>query len=209
MKPFDPSHFRCPGYFIKAAAAPFEKAAAADLRKRVFVDEQRIFKDHDSDAIDAVATTLVALSTYAHEPDEVVGTVRIHEPEPGLWWGSRLAVDRRFRTVARLGQQLIQLAVSTANGRGSHPFLAHVQAQNVPLFQKLAWSVEAEVDLHGYPHALMRADLSSYPPIADPESGWLSLVGGDVAARASIPLPVCHDVPALLAQNWHVARSAA
>ncbi len=209
MKPFDPSHFRCPGYFIKAAAAPFEKAGAADLRKRVFVDEQRIFKDHDSDAIDAVATTLVALSTYAHEPDEVVGTVRIHEPEPGLWWGSRLAVDRRFRTVARLGQQLIQLAVSTANGRGCHTFLAHVQAQNVPLFQKLAWSVEDEVNLHGFPHALMRADLSRYPAIDDPESGWLSLVGGDVAARASIPLPVCQDVPALLAQNWHVARSAA
>ncbi|WP_404862615.1 MSMEG_0567/Sll0786 family nitrogen starvation N-acetyltransferase [Georhizobium sp. MAB10] len=206
---FEHDQFRCPGYFIKAAAAPFEKAGAAALRKRVFVDEQKIFKDHDSDTIDAVATTLVALSTYAHEPDEVVGTVRIHEPEPGLWWGSRLAVDRRFRTVARLGQQLIQLAVSTANGRGCHTFLAHVQAQNVPLFQKLAWSVEDEVDLHGFPHALMRADLSRYPPIADPESGWLSLVGGEEAARASVPRPVCHDVPALLAQHWHVDGSRA
>jgi putative N-acetyltransferase (TIGR04045 family) len=209
MRPFDPSLFRCPGYFIKAAAAPFEKAGAAALRQRVFVDEQRIFKNHDSDAVDAVATTLVALSTYAHEPDEVVGTVRIHEPEPGLWWGSRLAVDRRFRTVARLGQQLIHLAVSTANGRGCHTFLAHVQAQNVPLFRKLAWSVEDEVVLHGYPHALMRADLSSYPPIADPESGWLSLVGGDGSSRDSAPHPVCHDVPALLAHDWHAARSAA
>lgn len=208
MNAFDPSMFHCPGYFIKAASAPFEKSGAAALRRQVFVDEQKIFKDHDSDVIDAVATTLVALSTYAHEAYEVVGTVRIHEAEPGVWWGSRLAVDRRFRTVARLGQQLIRLAVSTANGRGCHTFLAHVQAQNVPLFQKLSWSVEDEVDLHGFPHALMRADLTRYPPIADPESGWLSLVAGGSETRA-VPHPACYEVPALLAPNWHAAWGAA
>ncbi|MCQ0988183.1 MSMEG_0567/Sll0786 family nitrogen starvation N-acetyltransferase [Jiella marina] len=184
MNAIDHSVFLCPGYFIRAASAPWEHAGAAALRHRVFVDEQKLFEGHDRDAIDADATTLVALSTYAHEADEVVGTVRIHEAEPGLWWGSRLAVDSRFRHTSRLGKELIRLAVSTANGRGCHTFLAHVQAQNVPLFQKLHWALEEEVDLHGAPHARMQADLRAYPPIADPEAGFLTL------AKRQTPQPV-------------------
>ena len=167
--------YACPGYFIRAASTFWEKAGAQSLRHRVFVDEQQIFAEHDRDEIDLVATTLVALSTYAHEADEVVGTVRIHEPEPGLWWGSRLAVEKRYRRVSHLGCELIRLAVSTANGRGCHTFLAHVQEGNIPLFQSLDWHLEGMVDLHGRPHGLMRADLSAYPPIDDPQTGWLAV----------------------------------
>ncbi|WP_118135654.1 MSMEG_0567/Sll0786 family nitrogen starvation N-acetyltransferase [Oceanicella sp. SM1341] len=176
MSALDQSVFHCPGYYIRAAGEPWEHAGAAALRHRVFVEEQGIFTGHDRDAIDDVATALVAISTYAHEADEVVGTVRIHQPEPGLWWGSRLAVDGRFRRVGRLGSELIRLAVRTAHGRGCETFLAHVQSQNVPLFRRLHWTLEEEVSLHGVPHARMRADLAHYPPIDDPFAGWLSLV---------------------------------
>ena len=55
--------FRCPGYYIRAASKPFEARGAAALRHRVFVEEQRIFADHDRDEIDLIATHLVALST--------------------------------------------------------------------------------------------------------------------------------------------------
>ncbi|XSG83248.1 MAG: MSMEG_0567/Sll0786 family nitrogen starvation N-acetyltransferase [Methyloligella sp. ZOD6] len=193
-----PAAFHSPGFFIRAASRPFERDGAAALRHRVFVEEQKIFAVHDRDAIDAVATALVALSTYAHEADEVVGTVRIHEPEPRVWWGSRLAVESRFRHVGRLGQQLIRLAVSTANGRGCDIFLAHVQKQNVPLFRRLHWSLEDEVELHGVPHALMRADLDRYPPIEDPEFGWLSLARSKGTSSVPRSLPASHEVPALL-----------
>ena len=37
---------------------------------------------------------VAAVAASASHADEVVGTVRIHEAEPGLWWGSRLAVRR-------------------------------------------------------------------------------------------------------------------
>jgi putative N-acetyltransferase (TIGR04045 family) len=167
--------FRCPGYYIRAASKPFEARGAAALRHRVFVEEQRIFPDHDRDEIDLIATHLVAISTYAHEADQVVGTVRIHEEAPGLWWGSRLAVDRDFRAVGRLGAELIRLAVSTANARGCGRFLAHVQTQNVLLFRRLRWRVLEEVTLHGVPHARMEAELAAYPPCADPEAGWYTL----------------------------------
>ncbi|MEJ2001938.1 MAG: GNAT family N-acetyltransferase [Maritimibacter sp.] len=169
--------FQSPGYYIRAASKPFEARGAESLRRRVFVEEQGIFKIHDRDEIDLVATHLVALSTYAHEADQVVGTVRIHEESPRLWWGSRLAVDERFRQVGRLGSELIRLAVCTANARGCDTFLAHVQMQNVPLFRRLKWTVLDEVNLHGVPHAKMSADLSFYPPCDDPASGWFMKPG--------------------------------
>ncbi len=177
MIELEPHQFQCPGYYIRATSKPFEVRGAEALRRRVFVEEQGIFKSHDRDEIDLVATHLVALSTYAHEADQVVGTVRIHEEKPGLWWGSRLAVDRDFRQVGRLGSELIRLAVSTANARGCDTFLAHVQKQNVPLFRRLRWAVLEEVELHGVPHARMCADLSYYPPFEDSTSGWFMKPG--------------------------------
>lgn len=172
MIPLPASAFVCPEFRIRAATERWELAGAARLRQRVFVEEQRLFTGHDRDAIDQVALPLVAISTLAAEPAEIVGTVRIHEPEPGLWWGSRLAVAEDHRRVGRLGAELIRLAVSTATGRGAREFHAHVQLQNVPLFRRLHWQVVAEVTLHGAPHAHMVASLSHYPPIPDPAIGW-------------------------------------
>ncbi|WP_102226431.1 MSMEG_0567/Sll0786 family nitrogen starvation N-acetyltransferase [Acidimangrovimonas sediminis] len=172
MIELEPRQFHCPGYYIRAASKPFEARGAAALRTRVFVEEQGIFRDHDRDEIDLIATHLVALSTYAHEADQIVGTVRIHEEAPGLWWGSRLAVDRDFRAVGLLGSGLIRLAVSTANARGCRRFLAHVQIQNETLFHRLHWRTLDHVALHGVAHAKMEADLTAYPPCADPVAGW-------------------------------------
>ncbi|WP_116134710.1 MSMEG_0567/Sll0786 family nitrogen starvation N-acetyltransferase [Tropicimonas sp. IMCC34043] len=168
----EPRQFACPGYYIRAASKRFEAEGAAILRRRVFVEEQRIFPTHDRDEIDLIATHLVALSTYAHEADQVVGTVRVHEEAPGVWWGSRLAVDSEFRAVGRLGAELIRLAVSTANARGCTRFLAHVQMQNVVLFRRLHWHPLEPVTIHGAPHMRMQADLAHYPPCADPVAGW-------------------------------------
>ncbi|OCX65373.1 histone acetyltransferase [Thioclava sp. SK-1] len=164
--------FNCPGYYIRAASKPFEARGAARLRQRVFVEEQGIFVGNDRDEIDLIATHLVALSTLAHEADQIVGTVRIHEESPGLWWGSRLAVDHDFRHVGRLGAELIRLAVRTANARGCTRFMAHVQTQNEILFRRLHWTVLDRLMIHGVTHTLMEADLLRYPPCEDPVAGW-------------------------------------
>lgn len=172
MIELEPHHFTTPGYYIRAASKRFEALGAQNLRHRVFVQEQGVFPKHDRDDIDLIATHLVALSTYAHEADQVVGTVRIHEEAPRLWWGSRLAVDQDFRNVGRLGAELIRLAVCTANARGCDRFLAHVQMQNVILFRRLRWKPLEEVSIHGIPHMKMEADLNHYPPCTDPVAGW-------------------------------------
>jgi len=157
--PFMPSEFR-----VRLATERWERAAAARLRRQVFCGEQGIFRDDDADALDDIALPIVAVAIVMGMADRVVGTVRVHEAEPGLWYGSRLAVHRDFRRQAGLGAGLIGLAVGTAHAQGCVRFLAHVQAQNATMFERLHWRSLALLDLHGRPHHLMEADLGHYPP---------------------------------------------
>ena len=111
--PFLPSEFQ-----IKFAVDSWERSAAAALRRQVFCEEQNIFAGDDRDAIDEVAIALVAVSFVGVAADEVVGTVRIHQAEDNVWWGSRLAVAPDYRRIGALGAGLIRLAVSSARARG-------------------------------------------------------------------------------------------
>jgi putative N-acetyltransferase (TIGR04045 family) len=174
---FDPfPAFQSSEYFVKFATEDWERQGAAALRRLVFCQEQRLFAADDRDSIDEVAIPIVALSSLGVAPDMVVGTVRIHEAEPGLWWGSRLAVTADYRRVGAIGSSLIRLAVGSAHARGCRRFLAHVQSQNVLMFQRLHWESLGDVSFHGRPHHLMQADLTWYPPIADPERGFVALL---------------------------------
>jgi len=166
---FTPCEFR-----IKWADSGWELSQARALRRAVFCVEQGVFVGDDLDAIDSHAQTLVAVSTVGGMPDQVVGTVRIHAHEDGIWWGSRLAVHVAFRSHGRIGATLIRLAVSSAHARGCSVFLAHVQSQNVALFEKLRWAALKEESLHGRSHHLMQAELAAYPPCHDPLTGFVT-----------------------------------
>ncbi len=168
--PFAACHFR-----LKYVTDRWEKDGARALRRSVFCEEQGIFESNDRDEIDDTAIHLVALSTMAVMADEVVGTVRIHENEPGIWYGSRLAVDRRYRRVGALGAALIRLAVSSANAIGCTRFYGNIQARNELLFRRLDWRRVSESELHGVPHVLMQANLDAYPPLANPPEGFYAL----------------------------------
>jgi putative N-acetyltransferase (TIGR04045 family) len=152
------------GFRVRLASHPAEFAGAYQLRHQVFCVEQGIF-ENDLDAIDGVANTIVACAENTEPDIEVVGTVRIHQTEPGHWMGSRLAVVTGWRRRARLGAALIRTAVGTARARGCKQFLAHVQQQNVKMFETLHWQSLESCDVHGRPHSLMQADLLFYPPI--------------------------------------------
>ena len=165
-------------FLVRAACQDWERREAHALRRAVFCIEQGIFSGDDRDAIDDNAQLLVAMSCRGGMPDQVVGTVRIYEKSPGLWWGSRLAVHPSFRSQGSLGATLIRLAVSRAHALGCHTFLAHVQAQNAPLFRRLKWRHLAELSIHGRPHCEMQADLAAYPPCFDPVSGFVTRARG-------------------------------
>ncbi len=150
-------------YSVMIADAPWARAGHFAVRRQVFCHEQALFHGTDRDLTDDVAIPMVAATSVLGAADRIVGAVRIHQPTRHLWWGSRLAVEAEFRRVGAIGTELIRLAVSTANARGCERFLAHVQVQNVGLFEALHWQVVDTLDLHGRPHALMQADLGAYP----------------------------------------------
>ncbi|TXI82104.1 MULTISPECIES: MSMEG_0567/Sll0786 family nitrogen starvation N-acetyltransferase [unclassified Cupriavidus] len=159
-------------YRIRWATAPWEVSAAMQLRRAVFCTEQGLFDGDDRDEIDDIAQLLVAVRSEAGANDEVVGTVRIHESEPGVWYGSRLAVAAAWRNHGKIGATLIRLAVSSAHALGCRRFLAHVQSQNEPLFRRLHWRSLGEETLLGRPHHRMEADLHHYPPCTTPHVGF-------------------------------------
>jgi putative N-acetyltransferase (TIGR04045 family) len=156
---------------VKIATTEREREEARRLRRDVFCREQGIFKEDDLDSQDRMALPLVAVCSIAGQADEVIGTVRIHMAQPGVWHGSRLAVAPYARNTASVGSGLIRLAVGIAHAHGCDTFLAHVQSQNVPLFTRLHWRSIEQVTLHGRPHHLMQADLGHYPPVFDGEVG--------------------------------------
>ena len=174
---FTPTEFR-----VKWVTQDWEAREAHALRRAVFCIEQGIFVGDDRDAIDERAQLLVANTCVAGIPQQVVGTVRIHREQaeglPDLWYGSRLAVHPAFRHHSRLGATLIRLAVSSAHALGCQTFRAHVQSQNVPLFERMGWCVLNEELLLGRAHAHMQVDLAQYPPCHDPYGGFVTLSRG-------------------------------
>lgn len=171
VTPFVPSE-----YHVKLATEAWEHREALALRRAVFCQEQRLFAFDDRDALDAQALTLVAVSCVSGIPEQVVGTVRIHEHGDGRWQGSRLAVQRRYRRVAALGSELIRIAVCTAHARGATRFTAQVQVQNVPLFERLHWRALESIEVCGAPHWRMEAELAHYPPCPDPDWGYVCCI---------------------------------
>ncbi|MBB2200898.1 MSMEG_0567/Sll0786 family nitrogen starvation N-acetyltransferase [Gluconacetobacter tumulisoli] len=169
---FDAPPFAPSEYIVRLARTRWERAGHFALRRAVFCQEQRVFATDDRDAVDDVAIPIVAACCVAGMPEQVVGAVRIHESEPGLWRGSRLAVHADHRRLGRIGGELIRMAVCTAHGLGATRFLAQVQAQNVPFFRRLHWHSLEEIALHGLPHHVMEADLAQYLPHGC-EQTWL------------------------------------
>lgn len=168
------SPFRACEFRVSRAGTDWQQRQALALRRAVFCIEQGLFVGDDRDAVDAHAQLLVAQACVGGMPDDVVGTVRIHEAGPGQWWGSRLAVHAAYRHHGRIGATLIRLAVCSAHAQGATRFLAHVQAQNVPLFQRLHWQPLGAEVLHGRPHERMQADLAHYPPCHDAWTGFVT-----------------------------------
>jgi len=130
------------------------------LRRRAFVDEQRLFRGHDLDEHDAERSTIVLVVRSADR--EVLGGVRLYprggDPTLGWWQGGRLVcspgLDRgRRREVAAA---LVRAACATAELEGALRFDATVQPRYEPFFSGLGWQGIRPTECAGRPHLLMR-----------------------------------------------------
>lgn len=137
-----------------------ELRAAYEIRKNIFVNEQKLFSKSDRDTFDSKAIHIVALLD-----NEVVGTVRIYEKDRGMWFGSRLAVLRPYR--GRVGGLLVRKAIETVKEKGAKQFFAYVQLPTVSFFKRLRWKpVGKPLNYKGKPHQLMEAQLYLLTPEA-------------------------------------------
>ncbi|MDQ1333519.1 MAG: hypothetical protein QG552_469 [Thermodesulfobacteriota bacterium] len=133
---------------------------AFDIRKEVFVQEQKLFETSDRDTNDPNSIHLVA-----KHGQEVVGTVRVFRNGNGNghWIGGRLAVKKGYRA-SGAGELLVRRAVETVKRKGCTRFKAHIQEENIPFFSRLGWrGVEGPSVYFGRVHQVMEADLEPKP----------------------------------------------
>ena len=140
------------------ASGPDLLACHFEVRRSVFVEEQRIFPISDRDEVDLRPETihLVALSEGV-----VVGAVRLYplDLQGTHWKGDRLAVLPQFRT-SSFGGDLVRLAVRTSSLEGGSVMVAMIQLANVRYFERLGWMCDGEpVEYAGHPHQPMRIAL--------------------------------------------------
>lgn len=151
----------------EVASERWQVHAYHQLRRRVFVAEQRLFVGSDTDEVDGQAFPIVAMTMSHGMADQVVGTVRIFRKPGdarGVWYGGRLAVDPAYRRHGSIGDALIRAAVCSAHALGCTRFLATVQLPIVRYFERHHFDVVGPTVVCGIEHALMHADLSHYPP---------------------------------------------
>jgi putative N-acetyltransferase (TIGR04045 family) len=151
-----------PNYQFKLARTQPEIADYYALRRKIFVEEQALFQNHDIDTLDTIAHPIIAIAPDASSL-AVLGVVRIYEASSRLWYGGRLGTHPEYRRGWHIGKGLINKAVTTANAWGCDRFLATVQIQNVRFFQRLHWDSLEEIEIRGIAHHLMQADLDYYP----------------------------------------------
>ena len=135
-----------------------EHMEAFHIRKAVFVQEQKLFKDTDGDENDQKGIHLVA-----KQADRVIGTVRVYPAGTGNgdWIGGRLAVKKGFRA-SGAGELMVREAVILVKKNGCNHFTAHIQEKNIAFFEQLGWKSAGLLKDHfGRPHQLMKADLDA------------------------------------------------
>jgi putative N-acetyltransferase (TIGR04045 family) len=134
-----------------------EQERAFEIRKEVFVLEQKIFADSDVDENDAKSIYLVV-----EWNNQVVGTVRFFPVnQNGHWIGGRLAIRKEYRNTGA-GELLVREAMQCVKNRGCTKFTAHIQLENVPFFSRVGWKiVEPVKDYFGKSHQLMEANLEN------------------------------------------------
>ncbi|MGY2857676.1 putative N-acetyltransferase (TIGR04045 family) [Pseudomonas tolaasii] len=170
---FEP--FRAGELVVKPASEHWEKQAYFTLRRSVFSDEQQLLVQ-DKDRHDFQAIAIVALAGNCGIADQVVGAVRIYQPEPGLWFGGRLCVAPAYRRHSMIGKALVNEAVSRAKELGCEVFRATVQAQNEVYFHGLRWQTLEQLELLGHPHCCDAGGFAELPVDAAP--GFIAYAEG-------------------------------
>lgn len=147
---------------FKIAESKDELEQYFQLRRQIFVEEQKIFEETDVDEFDTnPAHEAIHIIAIKESDGEMVGGVRCYKKENNTWFGGRLSAAQDHRK-GKVGAGLVKFAVKTIKTTDCKTFLAYVQPKNVRFFERLGWSKVGDLEIYqGQPHQLMEANLES------------------------------------------------
>jgi predicted GNAT family N-acyltransferase len=117
-------------------ARPDELERCLDIRREVFVGEQRVPSDIEIDGCDAGCTHFLALAN-----DEAVGTARLRVTEEGRAKAERVAVRRAARGKGA-GAELMYAVEAEARARGHDRLVLNAQVAVLPFYERLGYTVD-------------------------------------------------------------------
>lgn len=124
--------------------------AAADIRRRVFVEEQQVPEEEEWDALDAECLHFLAcregtpLGTARLLPDGHIGRVAVLAEARGLG----------------IGVALMQAAIAAARARQHTEVVLSAQTHALPFYARLGFIAEGDIYLDAdIPHRVMRLSL--------------------------------------------------
>ncbi len=126
-----------------------------DLRREVFVDEQHVPEELETDEDDRVAFHVLML-----RDEEAVATLRMLPHGESIKIG-RVAVKKGYRNRG-LGTRLMKLAIEHAARGEFHDAILDAQIESIPFYERLGFVEEGDVFMDaGIPHRRMRLAVSA------------------------------------------------
>ena len=123
---------------IKTVTFQAEIAAIAQIRVRVFQEEQGVAAELEFDGLDDRATQLLA-----YRDEIAIGTARIREIDRATAKIERLAVLPEARGKV-IGKQLMQTALKIIAQQNKTMAIVHAQVYIAPLYQQLGFEIVGE-----------------------------------------------------------------
>ena len=145
------------------------------LRRKHFVETQRLFDHSDLDDIDESPSTIVLVAT---DGPAVVGGVRLHpigSAMQGWWLGSRLITTPN--APPGTGTALVRAACARAVDEGALRFDATVQHDRQSFFERLGWEPRSRTSLGGIAHVEMSWPVERFQSATASKSPIGRLVG--------------------------------
>jgi len=143
---------------VRTCTTAADRAEAMRIRFAVFVEEQRVPPELETDAYDVMAIHLLAVEEETGEP---IGTARIVDVGSGVAKIGRIAVLPDYRG-SGVGASLMRVALDRARGTGHNVALLDAQLPVLGFYERLGFVAEGPVfDDAGIPHRRMTLQLDS------------------------------------------------
>lgn len=139
-----------PAFEVSPASWPGDAQSIAEIRRRVFIQEQGVPEDLEWEARDGDCDWFVARAGEA-----IVGIARL-TPDAHV---GRMAVLPAWRGMG-IGSALLQAVLQCARHKGLTKVTLHAQTHALPFYARMGFRVVGEVFMEaGIPHRRMTLDL--------------------------------------------------